>query len=135
MKNKNIAFLISNIDNAGGTERVSLLLGNYLYKSGYEVSFFSYYAKGHPFFYHDKKIRVIGFESQCWYMRLLSKLYPDKNDRLRFLLRLLRVNVIIDVDIGLNNLDVVMGLENRIVYNLVDVVEGNCRVAQAAIKD
>lgn len=100
MKNKNIAFLISNIDNAGGTERVSLLLGNYLCKSGYEVSFFSYYAKGHPFFYHDKKIRVIGFESQCWYMRLLSKLYPDKNDRLRFLLRLLRVNVIIDVDMG-----------------------------------
>ena len=36
--------------------------------------------------------------------------------------------VLIDTDIGLRNLDVVMGLENRIVYNLVDVVEGNCRV-------
>ena len=35
--------------------------------------------------------------------------------------------VLIDTDIGLRNLDVVMGLENRIVYNLVDVVEGNCR--------
>ncbi|MCQ2539744.1 MAG: septum site-determining protein MinD [Acetatifactor sp.] len=41
----------------------------------------------------------------------------------------------IDTDIGLRNLDVVMGLENRIVYNLVDVVEGNCRVKQALIRD
>lgn len=43
--------------------------------------------------------------------------------------------ILIDTDIGLRNLDVVMGLENRIVYNLVDVVEGNCRLAQALIKD
>ena len=43
--------------------------------------------------------------------------------------------VLIDTDIGLRNLDVVMGLENRIVYNLVDVVNGNCRVKQALIKD
>ena len=43
--------------------------------------------------------------------------------------------VLIDTDIGLRNLDVVMGLENRIVYNLVDVVEGNCRIKQAMIKD
>ena len=43
--------------------------------------------------------------------------------------------VLIDTDIGLRNLDVVMGLENRIVYNLVDVVEGNCRIKQALIKD
>ncbi len=43
--------------------------------------------------------------------------------------------VLIDTDIGLRNLDVVMGLENRIVYNLVDVVEGNCRLRQALIKD
>jgi len=42
---------------------------------------------------------------------------------------------LIDTDIGLRNLDVVMGLENRIVYNLVDVVEGSCRVKQALIKD
>lgn len=42
--------------------------------------------------------------------------------------------VMIDTDIGLRNLDVVMGLENRIVYNLVDVVEGNCRLKQAMIK-
>ena len=41
----------------------------------------------------------------------------------------------LDCDIGLRNLDVVMGLENRIVYNLVDVVEGNCRYKQALIKD
>ena len=43
--------------------------------------------------------------------------------------------VMIDTDIGLRNLDVVMGLENRIVYNLVDVIEGHCRVKQALIKD
>lgn len=43
--------------------------------------------------------------------------------------------VLIDADIGLRNLDVVMGLENRIVYDLVDVVEGNCRYKQALIKD
>lgn len=42
---------------------------------------------------------------------------------------------LIDTDIGLRNLDVVMGLENRIVYNLVDVIEGNCRIKQALIKD
>ena len=43
--------------------------------------------------------------------------------------------VLIDTDIGLRNLDVVMGLENRIVYNLVDVIEGSCRIRQALIKD
>ena len=43
--------------------------------------------------------------------------------------------VLIDADIGLRNLDVVMGLENRIVYHLVDVVEGYCRLHQALIKD
>ncbi len=43
--------------------------------------------------------------------------------------------VLIDTDIGLRNLDLVLGLENRIVYNLVDVVEGNCRAKQAMIKD
>lgn len=42
--------------------------------------------------------------------------------------------VVIDADIGLRNLDVVMGLENRIVYNLVDVVEGRCKLRQAMIK-
>lgn len=43
--------------------------------------------------------------------------------------------VLVDSDIGLRNLDVVMGLENRIVYDLVDVVEGMCRLRQALIKD
>jgi len=43
--------------------------------------------------------------------------------------------VVVDTDIGLRNLDVVMGLENRIVYDLVDVVEGNCRLKQGLIKD
>ena len=43
--------------------------------------------------------------------------------------------VCLDADIGLRNLDVVLGLENRIVYDLVDVVEGRCRVKQAMIRD
>lgn len=43
--------------------------------------------------------------------------------------------VLIDTDIGLRNLDVVLGLENRIVYDIVDVVEKKCRPNQAMIKD
>lgn len=43
--------------------------------------------------------------------------------------------VCVDADIGLRNLDVVLGLENRIVYDLVDVVEGRCRLTQAMIRD
>ncbi len=42
---------------------------------------------------------------------------------------------VIDADIGLRNLDVVLGLENRIVYDLVHVVEGGCRLKQALIRD
>jgi septum site-determining protein MinD len=42
---------------------------------------------------------------------------------------------LIDGDIGLRNLDVVMGLENRIIYDLVDVLEGQCKLTQALIKD
>ncbi|MFR5880860.1 MAG: septum site-determining protein MinD [Cloacibacillus evryensis] len=43
--------------------------------------------------------------------------------------------VAIDGDVGLRNLDVIMGLENRIVYTLIDVIEGNCRLNQALIRD
>ena len=43
--------------------------------------------------------------------------------------------VVIDTDIGLRNLDVIMGLENRIVYDLVNVIEGDCKVQQAMIRD
>ncbi|WP_409341656.1 septum site-determining protein MinD [Paenibacillus sp. MBLB4367] len=43
--------------------------------------------------------------------------------------------VMVDTDIGLRNLDVVMGLENRIVYDLINVVEGRCRLQQALVKD
>jgi len=50
------------------------------------------------------------------------------------LARLGKKVVLIDADIGLRNLDVVMGLENRIVYDLVDVIEGRCRLQQAMIK-
>lgn len=42
---------------------------------------------------------------------------------------------LVDTDIGLRNLDVIMGLENRIIYDLVDVTEGSCRLKQALIKD
>lgn len=43
--------------------------------------------------------------------------------------------VVFDGDIGLRNLDIVMGLENRIVYDVVDYVEGRCRLRQALIRD
>src|SRR6476619_7605267 len=43
--------------------------------------------------------------------------------------------VLVDADIGLRNLDVVMGLENRIVYHVVDAIRGRCTVAKALIKD
>jgi len=42
---------------------------------------------------------------------------------------------LVDTDLGLRNLDVVMGLENRILYDLVDVITGQCRLKQALIKD
>ncbi|WP_301108350.1 septum site-determining protein MinD [Sporosarcina sp.] len=42
---------------------------------------------------------------------------------------------LIDTDIGLRNLDVILGLENRIIYDLVDVVEGRCKIQQALVKD
>jgi septum site-determining protein MinD len=42
---------------------------------------------------------------------------------------------VMDMDIGLRNLDILMGLENRVVYNLVDVVEGTCKIKQALVKD
>ncbi len=41
----------------------------------------------------------------------------------------------VDTDIGLRNLDVVMGLENRIIYDLIDVAQGRCRLPQALVKD
>lgn len=43
--------------------------------------------------------------------------------------------VMIDLDIGLNNLDVVMGIENRIVFDIVDCLENKCRVRQALVQD
>jgi len=42
---------------------------------------------------------------------------------------------LIDTDIGLRNLDVIMGLENRIIYDIVDVIQGRCKINQALIKD
>ncbi|MBZ0189559.1 MAG: septum site-determining protein MinD, partial [Candidatus Obscuribacterales bacterium] len=43
--------------------------------------------------------------------------------------------VLVDMDIGLRNLDILMGLENRVVYNLVDVIEERCKLRQALVKD
>ena len=42
---------------------------------------------------------------------------------------------LIDADVGLRNLDLILGLENRIVYDLVQVIEGECKLKQALIKD
>ncbi len=42
---------------------------------------------------------------------------------------------VIDVDVGLRNLDVVMGLEGRVVFDLIDVLEGRCKMRQALIRD
>ncbi len=42
---------------------------------------------------------------------------------------------LVDTDIGLRNLDVILGLENRIIYDLVDVIEGRCKTHQALVKD
>lgn len=42
---------------------------------------------------------------------------------------------VVDADIGLRNLDMVLGLENRIVYDLVNVVERKCKISQALIRD
>jgi septum site-determining protein MinD len=43
--------------------------------------------------------------------------------------------IAVDTDVGLRNLDIIMGLENRIVFDLVDVVEGRCRLPKAFIRD
>ncbi len=43
--------------------------------------------------------------------------------------------VVVDMDIGLRNLDVVMGLENRVVYNIMDIIQERCKVNQALVKD
>lgn len=42
---------------------------------------------------------------------------------------------LVDTDIGLRNLDLVLGLDNRIIYDLVDVIEGRCKINQALVKD
>ena len=41
--------------------------------------------------------------------------------------------VAVDFDIGLRNLDMLLGLENRIVYDVIDVMEGKCNLSQALI--
>lgn len=51
------------------------------------------------------------------------------------LTRLGKKVAVVDADIGLRNLDVILGLENRIVYDLVHVIEGHCRLKQALIRD
>jgi len=43
--------------------------------------------------------------------------------------------VVVDMDIGLRNLDVVMGLENRVVYNIMDIAEGRCKINQALVRE
>jgi septum site-determining protein MinD len=53
----------------------------------------------------------------------------------RALARLGEKVAVVDVDVGLRNLDVVMGLEGRVVYDLIDVMEGRCKLRQALIRD
>lgn len=43
--------------------------------------------------------------------------------------------VLVDGDVGLNNLDVVMGIENKVVFDILDVIEGKCRINQALVRD
>ena len=43
--------------------------------------------------------------------------------------------VVIDTDMGLRNLDLALGLENSVVYDIIDVVNGECRLREAAVKD
>lgn len=43
--------------------------------------------------------------------------------------------VLVDADIGLNNLDMLMGVENKVTYDMIDVIEGKCRLKQAIIND
>lgn len=43
--------------------------------------------------------------------------------------------VLLDVDIGLNNLDVIMNIENKVIYDIADVIEGKCRLKQALVQD
>jgi septum site-determining protein MinD len=51
------------------------------------------------------------------------------------LAKLGKSTVVMDMDIGLRNLDVVMGLENRVVYNIMDVIENHCKIQQALVRD
>ena len=51
------------------------------------------------------------------------------------LARLKKRVLLVDVDIGLNNLDVIMGVENQVVFDLIDVLQGKCRAKQAIIRD
>ena len=51
------------------------------------------------------------------------------------LAKLGKKTIAVDTDVGLRNMDIVMGLENRIVFDLVDVVEGRCDLSKACIRD
>lgn len=43
--------------------------------------------------------------------------------------------LLIDMDLGLRNLDIVLGLENRVIFTILDVIQGRCRMKQALIRD
>ncbi len=53
----------------------------------------------------------------------------------RALARLNKRVALLDADFGLNNLDVVLGLENKVVYDVADVIDNRCRVRQALVED
>ena len=64
----------------------------------------------------------------------VGKTTVTANLRLHLAKKNLRV-CLVDMDIGLNNLDVVMGMESRVIYNMLDVIEGRCRINQALVQD
>ena len=75
------------------------------------------------------KYLLLRQEKAVWVKRPHLRIYLETG-----LAQMNKKVVLIDTDIGLRNLDVVMD-ENRIVYNLVDIIEGNCRIKQALIRD
>lgn len=90
----------------------------------------------------DLKLQILKEDDKRWVkqsLSLLEKAELEKPLRLLILELLLHSKAkkvcLVDMDIGLRNLDVVLGLENRIIYDLVDVVEGRCKIHQALIKD
>lgn len=99
MKKPHIGFVIGNLDNHGGTERVSTMLANEFCKHGYDVTFISPRSEGKIFFPLDSRIKTYCLSSQYSFF---SKLRIWKRFYLLILLIIWRrrIDIIIDVDLG-----------------------------------